>query len=236
MKKCWYLIASIAVVLIILSQAFYAAPAEAKYVEQLNFVFLHGMGGTRCALQRLDDWFKQIIDVYVTNYEAQHPDVTVQVDTMFRCYPAYSDIDTWARNIAKSIDDYFPNKENIVLVGHSMGGKTALYAVAKNIGGLQSRVAAVVTINSPIKNLNQYYTPGGGPALNYCITGLLGSNEGVCSAVVDYDSSADGKWVGENKHWLAFVSAEDSPLSSLFDHSGVDAWPREMDDGIVPLS
>ncbi|HXY73706.1 MAG TPA: hypothetical protein VEH58_00105, partial [Dehalococcoidales bacterium] len=47
---------------------------------------------------------------------------------------------------------------------------------------------------------------------------------------------ADGKWVGENKHWLAFVSAEDSPLSSLFDHSGVDAWPREMDDGIVPLS
>jgi pimeloyl-ACP methyl ester carboxylesterase len=236
LNKCNRFVAAVAVILIILSQAFNAAPAEAKYVKQFNFVFLHGMGGTRCALQRLDDWFKQVVEVYVTNYEQQHPDTTIQVDTMFRCYPAYSDIDTWARNIAESIDDFFPNKENIVLVGHSMGGKTALYAVAHNIGGLQSRVAAVVTINSPIKNLNQYYTPGGGPALNYCITGLLGSNEGVCGAVVNYDSTEDGKWVGANKHWLAFVSAENSPFSSLYDRNGVDAWPREMDDGIVPIS
>jgi hypothetical protein len=117
-----------------------------------------------------------------------------------------------------------------------MGGKTALYTVAKNIGGLADKVAAVITINSPVKNLNSYYAPGGGPVLNYCRTGLLGSDEGVCSSVTNYDSSSDGKWVAENRHWLAFISAENAPLSTQFDRSGVDAWPRDMDDGIVPIS
>jgi hypothetical protein len=32
-----------------------------------------------------------------------------------------------------------------------MGGKTALYAVAHNIGNIAERVDAVITINSPVK-------------------------------------------------------------------------------------
>ena len=38
-----------------------------------------------------------------------------------------------------------------------MGGKAALYAVAHNIGNLADKVAMVVTSNSPIKKLSNYY-------------------------------------------------------------------------------
>ena len=155
---------------------------------------------------------------------------------MKRCYPAYVDIDTWANNIADSIDKHFPDKKNLILIGHSMGGKTALYAVAQNIGGLADKVAMVVTINSPVKRLDKYYITGGGPVEQYCRAGWYLSDEGVCNSVTYYDSSLDGKWVSQNKHWLAFVSGESAPLTKQFDRAGVDAWPRDMDDGIVPLS
>jgi pimeloyl-ACP methyl ester carboxylesterase len=212
-----------------------AAPAITQ-VKELNFVFLHGMGGSSCTPQLLSDWIVKRLPSYIYVYEQTHPGIQVQVNTLLRCYPAYLDIDSWASNIATSINNNFEGKRNLIVIAHSMGGKTALYTVAKNIGGLADKVAAVITINSPVKNLNSYYAPGGGPVLNYCRTGLLGSDEGVCSSVTNYDSSSDGKWVAENRHWLAFISAENAPLSTQFDRSGVDAWPRDMDDGIVPIS
>lgn len=212
------------------------AAGNASLVKELNLVFLHGMGGTTCSPQLLSDWIAKRLPSYIYVYEQSHPGIKIQVNTLLRCYPAYLDIDSWANNIATSINNNFSNRNNLILIGHSMGGKTALYAVAKNIGGLADKVTAVVTVNSPIKALSNYYAPGGGPVLNYCRTGLLGSDEGVCSSVTNYDSSADGKWVSENRHWLAFISAENAPLSTQFDKSGVDAWPRDMDDGIVPIS
>lgn len=212
-----------------------SAPAITQ-VKELNFVFLHGMGGTSCTPQLLSDWIVKRLPSYIYVYEQTHPGIQIQVNTLLRCYPAYLDIYSWADNIATSINTNFEGKSNLIVIAHSMGGKTALYTVAKNIGGLADKVAAVITINSPVKNLNSYYAPGGGPVLNYCRTGLLGSDEGVCSSVTNYDSSGDGKWVAENRHWLAFISAENAPLSKQFDRSGVDAWPRDMDDGIVPIS
>ncbi len=209
---------------------------DISQVKELNFVFLHGMGGTSCTPQLLSDWVVKRLPSYIYVYEQTHPGIEIQVNTLLRCYPPYLDIDSWADNIATSINTNFEGKSNLILIGHSMGGKTALYSVANNIGGIGDKVAAVITINSPVKNLSGYYAPGGGPVLNYCRTGLLGSDEGVCSSVTSYDSSKDGKWVAENRHWLAFISAENAPLSTQFDRSGVDAWPRDMDDGIVPIS
>ena len=205
-------------------------------VKELNLVFLPGIGGSPCSLQRLSDWITKRLSPYSYLYELSNPGIKVKVNILSRCYPGYCDIATWANNMAEDINNNFKDKDNLILIGHSMGGKTALYAVAKNIGGLADKVSTVVTIDSPIQSLAGYYAPGGGPVLNYCITGLLGSNEGVCSSVTNYDSSSDGKWVGTNRHWLAFISAENAPLSSQFDHSGVDPWPRDMDDGIVPIS
>ncbi len=213
-----------------------SAPEDSIQVKELNFVYLHGMGGHACAFQLLDDALTERLPAFILPYKQVNPDTEIRINTLKRCYPGYADIGTWANSIVESIDKHFHNKRNLILVGHSMGGKTALYAVANNIGGLADKVAMVVTINSPVKKLNQYYVPGGGPMVDYCRTALLGSDEGVCSSLAYYDSSPDGAWVGSNKHWLAFISAEAAPFSEQYNRTGVDAWPRDMDDGVVPLS
>jgi len=213
-----------------------AADTNSYQVKELNLVFLHGMGGTTCTLQNLSDWIEESLPSYALLYEQAHPGIPIKLNMLARCYEGYVKIDEWANNINESIDTHFKEKDNLILIGHSMGGKTALYAVANNIGGLADKVAAVVTINSPIKRLGDYYAPSGGPVVNYCSTVLLGSDEGVCTSVTNYDSTTDGKWVAENKDWLAFISAENAPLSPKFDRAGVDVWPRDMDDGVVPIS
>jgi len=213
-----------------------SVPDTPVQIKELNFVFLHGTGGNPCALQLLSDSVAEQLRAYVLRYEQANPDTAIRVNTLERCYPGYVDIDTWANNIADSINKHFHGKKNLILIGHSMGGKTALYAVAHNIGGLANKVALVVTINSPIKSLSRYYVPGGGPMFDYCRTGLLGFNRGICKSIAYYDSSQDGSWVGDNKHWLAFISSERAPLSEQFNRAGVDTWPRDMDDGVIPIS
>src|SRR4030065_2935822 len=116
-----------------------------------------------------------------------------------------------------------------------MGGKSALYAVAKNIGNLAERTALVVTINSPVKSLDRYSVAGGGSFVTYCRAALWNTTTGACMSVATYDSSEDGKWVGQNRHWLAFISGENAPLSPQFDYGGGDAYPRGMGDGALPL-
>jgi len=213
-----------------------AAPEQYTEVKELNFVFLHGAGGNACSFQLLDDKIMEQLPACVQHYQEANAGTEIRVDTLKRCYPGYEDINTWASNIAESIDEYFAGKERLILIGHSMGGKAALYAVAHNIGGLASKVALVVTINSPIKSLDRYYVAGGGSAFDYCRAAWLQADQGICSSVTSYDSSRDGAWVGEKKHWLAFISGEAGPLSEQFNYGGVDPWPRDMDDGILPLS
>lgn len=212
-----------------------AAIEDSTKVKELNFVFLHGAGGNCCALQLLADSIMERIPRYIFDYELSNPGTKVQVDTMMRCYPNDVDIDTWANNIASSIDKNFHDKKNLILIGHSMGGKTALYTVAHNIGGLADRVAMVATINSPVKSLGRYFFTSG-VSLTYLGTPWLVSDHGVVNSIFSYDSSEDGKWVGKNKHWLAFTSVEATPLSEQFDVRGVDPLPRDMDDTIVPIS
>ena len=214
----------------------YSAPQDSVRVKELNFVLLHGAGGNTCSFQLLEDFLTEQLPKYILSYEEAHPDTKVQVNILKRCYPGYVDVRTWAINIADSIARYFPDKENLILVGHSMGGKSALYAVARDIGGLADRVATVVTINSPIKSLNRYYVTGGGSAAQYCRARWLLSDEGICQSVATYDSSQDGSRVAGNQHWLAFVSGESAPLSEQFDIGGIDGFPRNIDDSIVPLS
>jgi len=193
------------------------------------------MGGNPCALQLLKDQIMDLAPLYISNYQAINPDISIEIDTLARCCEGYTDIDTWAKSITDSINTRFSGRENLILIGHSMGGKAALYAVANDIGDISDKVMAVVTINSPVRVLSQYYVPGGGPMYEYCRTTLLGSDEGVCSSLAEYDSSEDGAKISETKHWLAFASAEPAPLSPLYDRTGVDVWPRNMDDGTVPL-
>ncbi|MFC1937124.1 alpha/beta fold hydrolase [Chloroflexota bacterium] len=209
---------------------------NALQVKELNFVFLHGAGGYSCSMQLLADYIMEQLPAHIQGYEDAHPGTKLQVNMLLRCYPNDVDIDTWADNITRSIDKYFKDKRNLILIGHSMGGKTALYATAQNIGGLADKVALVVTINSPIKPLNAYYVTGGGSAVDYCRARWLLSDRGVCNSISYYDSSQDGRWVSRNKHWLAFISSEPAPLSEQLDFGGFDPFPRDMDDVIIPIS
>jgi pimeloyl-ACP methyl ester carboxylesterase len=213
-----------------------SAPEEAPQVKELNFVFLHGAGGNSCSLQLLEDTIKEQLPEHIFIYEQAHPETKIEVNTLLRCYPNNVDIDTWASNIASSINKHLANKKNLILIGHSMGGKAALYAVAHNVGNLAEKTALVVTINSPIKKLQNYYFAGGTSAVDYYRTFGVFSDSGASESVVYYDSSQDGRVVAMTKHWLALISAESAPLSEQFNVGGVDALPRDMDDNIIPLS
>lgn len=219
-----------------LSSSAQTAPENTPGVKELNFVFLHGAPGTACSMQLLADSIVEQLPSYIFGYEQENPGTKIRVNTLLRCYPNDVDIETWANNIADAIDEHFRDKKNVILVGHSMGGKTALYAVARNVGNLADKVAMVITINSPVKSMNNYYFTGGGSVLDYWGARMLISDQGIIDSVAFYDSSKDGKWVGSHKHWLAFISGEAAPLSNQFDVGGVDPLPRDMDDLIIPIS
>ena len=219
----------------ILSTSARAEAPDSVTVKELNFVFLHGAGGNCCSLQLLADLIMSRIPRYIQDYQQTNPNIKVQVESLLRCYPNDVDIESWANNIADSIAKNLPDKKNLILIGHSMGGKSALYAVSHDIGGLAGKVAMVASINSPVKSLGDYYFTSG-VSLAYIGTPWLVSDHGVINSLFSYDSTQDGSWVGRNKHWLAFVSAENTPLSTEFDLRGVDALPRNMDDTIVPVS
>jgi pimeloyl-ACP methyl ester carboxylesterase len=213
-----------------------SASEDPVRVKELNFVFLHGADGCSCDLQLLADSIKEQLPAYTLDYEQANPGTSIQVDTLKRCYPSDVDVKVWANNIAASIEQHFRDKKNLILIGHSAGGKAALYAVAHNVGGLTDKVALVVTINSPIKSLEEYYATGGGSVMDYCRARWLLSDQGICNSIAYYDSSQDGSWVGSNKHWLAFISAESAPYSVQFNPGGIDGWPRDMDDSAIPIS
>ncbi|HIE17204.1 MAG TPA: hypothetical protein EYP71_03310 [Dehalococcoidia bacterium] len=212
-----------------------SATEDFTAITELNFVFIHGALGVSCTQQLLADTILEYAPAYVYLYERDNPGVKVKINVLNRCYPNDVDIDTWAHNIANSVERHLPEEGSIVFIGHSMGGKSALYAVARNIGNLADRTALVVTINSPIKSLDRYPVAGGGSFLAYCRAALWNSTGGVCLSAATYDSSEDGRWVAQNKHWLAFISGEKAPLSEQFDYGGIDPYPRDMDDGAIPI-
>jgi pimeloyl-ACP methyl ester carboxylesterase len=237
MKRLSFLIAIVLCLQFAFSGSVGSAAESPVEVKELNFVFSHGALGDPCGMQLLADSIVEQIPEYILRYEQANPGIKVHVNTLNRCYPSDVDVETWANNLANSIDKYLPGKGSIILIGHSMGGKSALYAVAKNVDNLANRVALVVTINCPVKSLDKYLVAGGESWTNMCrAKWLLQSDQGLCTSVASYDSSEDAKWVGQNRHWLAFVSGESAPLSHQFDYGGIDPYPRDMDDGALPLS
>jgi pimeloyl-ACP methyl ester carboxylesterase len=209
--------------------------ADAVLKKELNFVFLHGMGGSSAALQLLSDKINELAPDYISQFEKANPQTTVSINMLLRSYPNTVDIISWSNNIADDVEKHFGSKGNLILVGHSMGGKSALYAAVHD-PYLSKITSMVVTINSPIKNLDFYHVAGGGSVTDYLRISRAIDDKGVAESLSSYDSSDDGLQVGQYKHWLAFVSSEPAPLSPLYDFSGLDAFPEDMDDGLVPIS
>jgi pimeloyl-ACP methyl ester carboxylesterase len=211
------------------------APVQTK---EINFVFLHGAGSTACALQPLADQVVARLPDFIQEYEAANPGIKLTTTILNRCYPNDTDVETWAKNVVDSIDKYSGN-QNFILIGHSMGGKAALYATSHNLDGIADKVRAVVTINTPVRNLSQYNFVAGinyWSAISFLPQDQGAFSPGVATSVAYYDSAGDGRWVGTNRHWLAFVSGESAPSSPQFDLGGMDPLPKDMDDTIVPIS
>jgi pimeloyl-ACP methyl ester carboxylesterase len=212
-----------------------AAAAGPSQVKELNFVFLHGRGGTNADMQLLADTLEEQARPYISAFVQANPGTIVKINALQRSYPNDVNIETWANSIVDSIENHFAGKRNLILVGHSMGGKAALYGVIHN-SRLGSLTDLVVTINTPVKDLNSYYIFGGGSITDYIREARVISDRGVVESLASYDCSAEGYQVGTAKHWLALVSSESAPSSPQFDTMGVDPFPRDMDDGAVPIS
>ncbi len=213
-------------------------PAQAATAgeKELNFVFLHGMGATAASMQSLADTIEERAQPRVSAYQQANPGLVVKLNVLLRSYPNNVDAKTWAENVAADVKTHFAGKTDLILVGHSMGGKAALYGVAHNSGGLGDLTDLVVTIDTPVKDLNAYHIVGGGTVTDYIRTSRVISDDGVATSLGTYDSSEDGLEVGTKKHWLALIASESAPLSPEFDFSGLDPYPQDMDDGLVPIS
>ena len=93
-----------------------AVPENPDKVKELNLVFLHGMGSNPCTFQLLADQIKDLLPLYIAHYQKIHPDISVRVNTLVRCYPGYTDISTWAKNITDSINTHFGDREDLILL------------------------------------------------------------------------------------------------------------------------
>ena len=133
------------------------------------------------------------------------------------CTTAYE----WRNRLANEINALFPGTaRNVVLVGHSTGGRTA-FEVAANVGpdgsvgshdwGVQSRIAAVVSIHGMIDALNgKNYNVVGISSFNTTCEagGLVGlsSGNGWCEYAGSVSGLPAADWVSQNMRFLALTS------------------------------
>jgi pimeloyl-ACP methyl ester carboxylesterase len=136
------------------------------------------------------------------------------------CTTAYE----WRYRLAQEINRLFPGKKNIILIGHSTGGRTA-FEVASNTGpngvnthnwGVRDRIAAVVSINGMIDALqpNRYNVIGAASFITTCKNGdvlsffgdISAPGNGWCEYAGDVSGVPAADWVGQNKRSLALIS------------------------------
>ena len=142
------------------------------------------------------------------------PTSTAQGQT---CTTAYE----WRSRLANEIKVRFPGTaRNIVLVGHSTGARTA-FEVAANVGatnlvgsydwGVQSRIAAVVSVHGMLDALNSssYNVVGLSSFNTTCKAGgLVGlsSGNGWCEYAGSVSSLPAADWVSQNMRSMSLTS------------------------------
>ena len=137
------------------------------------------------------------------------------------CTTAYE----WRYRLAKEINYYYPAPaQNVILIGHSTGGRVAM-EVAANYGtggvgtkdwGVQSRIAGVVSINGMIDSLgtSKYNVAGPVSFETSCKNGdaIMGfgsscaQGNGWCEYAGRISGFAAADWVSNNKRALMLTS------------------------------
>lgn len=140
----------------------------------------------------------------------------------------------WRSQLVAKLKKAFPNGEkNIVLVGHSTGGRVSMEVTA-NVGtdnqvgsanyGFQDRIAGVVTVHGMLDSLNQYPTS---PKIISFETGCkVEKKAGWCGYAANITSWPATNWVATNKRALT--------LTGSYDDCGFPIW-GEQSDNALPL-
>lgn len=195
----------------------------------IHIMFLHGMPETPDVLMPL----KERINSLFTSKD-------IILDFW---YPHLSDTESaevWASNIADEIQKWDPSGK-IVLIGLSMGGKSAVHLTAHEKYGVQDWIDSVITINTPLKSFNNFFNAYTGYHYPQIFLPLVGKSlmgyetpDGFID-IVTFDSSEEANWIASEKQLLCFISGEPNPTHPLFDDVRGEMFPRVMDDGAVPL-
>ena len=133
------------------------------------------------------------------------------------CTTAYE----WRYRLAGELRRRLPEgSRNVVLIGHSTGGRVAM-EVAANAGpggvgsmdwGLQDRIAGVVTLHGMIDALGSSRYDVAGPAsfLTTCkasdFAGGCANGNGWCEYASEVDGAPAAEWVARNKRALMLIS------------------------------
>ena len=160
-------------------------------------------------------------------------------------FPNNLGLERWATNIAQRIRNRLKDMSDtgkVIIVGYSMGGKAALYAVGHNISDIRDSIDVIITINTPYHDLAEF-----APALltkAACQAAHFWKrtpDRGACEDLVHHDSTDTVRTIQDETDIpiYALASSEDMPLSlscnSPIMSSPVDPYAWYLDDGNVPL-
>ncbi|MGQ0505825.1 MAG: hypothetical protein ACT4TC_10955 [Myxococcaceae bacterium] len=124
----------------------------------------------------------------------------------------------WRAALSESLAKLLPpDARNIILVGHSTGGRVAV-ELAANVGGAgevgaqdygwQDRIAGVVTVNGMINRLGQGTYNFIGP-ISFERGCPVGQANGWCDYAANISGVPAADWVAANRHILMMMSAGD---------------------------
>jgi pimeloyl-ACP methyl ester carboxylesterase len=197
----------------------------------MNILFLHGTPGEPFHMEPLKDKIEELLHEQGLELNHWNPDL-----------PNSDSLEDWSSNVANAINEWGTH-ERIVIVGHSFGGKVAIYAVYNDIGGMRDKVDTVITVNSPIRKYEGVYYNAYARSYRYpdFLISLFAKEIGCektdsLKDVFISDCTDEANWVANNKRWLSIVSGERYPNDKKCNWGNVDLFPRDMDDGLVPLS
>ena len=139
----------------------------------------------------------------------------------------------WRSQLVAKLKQAFPNGEkNIILVGHSTGGRAAMEVTAdvgpdNKVGsanyGFKDRVAGVVTVHGMLDALSEYPTSA---VISFELGCSAAKKPGWCGYAANISSWPAADWVATNRRSLV--------MTGSFDDCGFPIW-GEQSDNALPL-
>jgi hypothetical protein len=205
----------------------------------VRFAFVHGVLGEAGSQQSAQDqaldmesYLLDHADERVAAYQREHPGIHVEVaSTRLNLYTdvqgallvpgldettdgaGITTANRWREQLARKLDLAYPGEDNLVLIGHSTGARTAMEVTAGVIDeaepgthdwGVEDRIAAVVSLHGMIDRL-------GNPEYDFLgpiefITGCkLAQAPGWCEYASEISGVSASDWVAANKRALALI-------------------------------